>query len=53
MPKLNAAGPKKPTSPEAVGATTEPLAHAHTWRTSYGPDGTSSKVCACGAVQTT
>ena len=47
--------PKKSEKPvkESVGSLPATGQHLHTWRLSYGPDGTPSQVCDCGAVEAT
>jgi len=37
-------------SPQPEAAASTPV-HAHTWRQTWNPDGSASRVCDCGAIQ--
>ena len=47
MPKKSDPNPRKPDVPDS-----DPISyHVHTWRVSFGPDGTPSNICECGQVK--
>ncbi len=45
--RARAMTPARPQAKDAPGATR--ASHAHPWRSSFNPDGSTCQVCDCGA----